>query len=277
MNDVNEPPTITGDETLSFPENATRSVATYRADDPERGMISWSLLGDDRGDFEISDTGVLTFANVPDFENPADLNGDNDYLVTIEAYDGRHTATLEVTVTVTNSTGAEEPTITTTSRPVLTYQENGTGTVYTFRATDPQRGTIRWSLDGDDAGDFLISESGALTFRNPPDFESPTDEDGGNVYEITVVATDEQGLTDSFDVTIIVTNYHENLEPAITTGPSSGLTYHQLNYQENRTSTVYTYSARNYGSGSPKLVIVGDRCRRLYHHRRQQKQGCTDV
>ena len=257
VNDVNEPPTITGDETLSFPENATRSVATYRADDPERGMISWSLSGDDRGDFEISDTGVLTFANVPDFENPADLNGDNDYLVTIEAYDGRHTATLEVTVTVTNSTGAEEPTITTTSRPVLTYQENGTGTVYTFRATDPQRGTIRWSLDGDDAGDFLISESGALTFRNPPDFESPTDEDGGNVYEITVVATDEQGLTDSFDVTIIVTNYHENLEPAITTGPSSGLTYHQLNYQENRTSTVYTYSARNYGSGSLSWSLSG--------------------
>ena len=257
VNDVNEPPTITGDETLSFPENATRSVATYRADDPERGMISWSLSGDDRGDFEISDTGVLTFANVPDFENPADLNGDNDYLVTIEAYDGRHTATLEVTVTVTNSTGAEEPTITTTSRPVLTYQENGTGTVYTFRATDPQRGTIRWSLDGDDAGDFLISESGALTFRNPPDFESPTDEDRGNVYEITVVATDEQGLTDSFDVTIIVTNYHENLEPAITTGPSSGLTYHQLNYQENRTSTVYTYSARNYGSGSLSWSLSG--------------------
>ena len=257
VNDVNEPPTITGDETLSFPENATRSVTTYRADDPERGMISWSLSGDDRGDFEISDTGVLTFANVPDFENPADLNGDNDYLVTIEAYDGRHTATLEVTVTVTNSTGAEEPTITTTSRPVLTYQENGTGTVYTFRATDPQRGTIRWSLDGDDAGDFLISESGALTFRNPPDFESPTDEDGGNVYEITVVATDEQGLTDSFDVTIIVTNYHENLEPAITTGPSSGLTYHQLNYQENRTSTVYTYSARNYGSGSLSWSLSG--------------------
>ena len=257
VNDVNEPPTITGDETLSFPENATRSVATYRADDPERGMISWSLSGDDRGDFEISDTGVLTFANVPDFENPADLNGDNDYLVTIEAYDGRHTATLEVAVTVTNSTGAEEPTITTTSRPVLTYQENGTGTVYTFRATDPQRGTIRWSLDGDDAGDFLISESGALTFRNPPDFESPTDEDRGNVYEITVVATDEQGLTDSFDVTIIVTNYHENLEPAITTGPSSGLTYHQLNYQENRTSTVYTYSARNYGSGSLSWSLSG--------------------
>ena len=258
VNDVNEAPTITGDETLSFPENSTRSVATYRATDPERGTITWLLDGDDGGDFNISDTGVLNFANVPDFENPADLNGDNDYQVTVQARDdGFRTASLEVVITVTNSTGAEEPTITTTSRPVLTYRENGTGTAYTFRATDPQRGTIRWSLDGDDAGDFLISESGALTFRNPPDFESPADQDGDNVYEITVVATDEQDLTDSFDVTIIVSNHHENLEPAITTGPSSGLTHHQLNYQENRTATVYTYRATNYGSGSISWSVSG--------------------
>ena len=261
VNDVNEPPTITGHETLAFPENATRSVATYRADDPERGMISWSLSGDDRGDFEISDTGVLTFVNVPDFENPADSNRDNDYLVTVQAYDGRETATLDVIVTVTNSTGAEEPTITTTSRPVLTFQENGTGTVYTYSARDPQGGVFTWSVTGTDAGDFTItsdsSSRGVLTFSSPPDFENPTDLNLDNVYEITVVVTDEQGLTDSFNVTITVTNHHENLEPEITTRPSSGLTYQQLNYQENRTATVYTYGARNYGSGSISWSLSG--------------------
>ena len=258
VNDVNEPPTITGEETLSFPENSTRPVETYRASDPERDTITWSVSGLDGGDFHISETGVLTFASAPDFENPDDADGDNDYEVTVQARDdGFNTASLEVVVTVTNSTGTEEPTITTTSRPVLTYQENGTGTVYTYRATDPQGGTITWSVTGTDANDFLISESGALTFRTPPDFENPADSDRDNVYEIRVVATDDQGLTDSFDVTIIVTNHHESLEPAITTGPSSGLTYQQLNYQENRTATVYTYSARNYGAGSLSWSLSG--------------------
>ena len=44
VNDVNEPPTITGDDTPpDFPENSTRSVATYRATDPERATIIWTL------------------------------------------------------------------------------------------------------------------------------------------------------------------------------------------------------------------------------------------
>ena len=72
-----------------------------------------------------------------------------------------------------------------------------------------------------------------------------------------MVVTDEQGLTDSFDFTVTVTNHHENREPAITTNPSSGLTYQKLNYQENRTSTVHTYRARNYGSGPIIWSLLG--------------------
>ena len=258
VNNVDERPTITGDATPPpFPENSVRSVATYRAADPERSPITWSLSGDDRDDFNISQTGVLTFANIPDFENPADADEDNEYVLTVEARDdGFHFDRLDVTVAVTNSTGKEEPTITTTRDP-SPYRENGTGAVHTFRARDPQGRPVNWRVTGTDDHVFEISPSGVLSFVSPPDFENPTDSNGDNVYEITVVVTDEQALTDSFDVTIIVTNYHENLEPAITTGPSSGLTYHQLNYQENRTSTVYTYSARNYGSGSLSWSLSG--------------------
>ena len=263
VNDVNEAPTITGDDTPpDFPENSVRSVATYRATDPERGTITWSVSGSDDDDFEISNTGVLTFASIPDFENPTDANQDNEYLVTVEARDdGFNTDRLSVTVIVINSTGAEEPTITTTSRPVLSYQESGTGTVYTYSARDPQGRLVTWSLSGDDANDFSITRDsrgrGVLTFASPPDFEMPADSNQDNVYEITVVVTDDQGLTDSFDVTIAVTNHHESLEPAITTRASSGVTYHKLSYQENRTSTVYTYSARNYGTGSLSWSVSG--------------------
>ena len=250
VENVDELPTITGDQSPSFPENSLRPVATYRATDPEQDIVTWSVSGTDRDDFEISDAGVLTFVNIPDFENPTDSDEDNEYLVTVEARDeGFNTGTLDVTVTVTNSAGAEEPTITTTSAPA-SYRENGTGVVHTFRARDPQGRPVSWTVTGTDSHAFEISSGGVLTFRNPPDFERPADDNGDNVYELTVVVTDDQGLTDSFDFTVTVTNHHENQEPAITTRPGSGLTYQKLNYQENRTSTVHTYSARNYGSGS---------------------------
>ena len=168
---------------------------------------------------------------------PDDADQDNEYLVTVEARDDAFNyARLDVTVDVTNSTGAEEPTITTTSNP-SPYRENGTGTVYTFRARDPQGRAVSWSVTGTDSHAFDISSSGVLTFRSSPDFENPTDSGRDNMYEITVVVTDDQSLTDSVDVTVTVTNHNEGVEPTISTRrPSS-------TYRENGTSTVYTFRA----------------------------------
>ena len=253
VTDVNEPPTLTGTESLSYAENKVSPVATYRASDPERGTITWSLAGDDQGDFNISDGGVLTFAEIPDFEIPDDADRDNEYLVTVVAEDDdTNRATLDVTIAVTNSTGAEEPTITTTSNP-SPYRENGTGTVYTFRAQDPQGRAVSWSLDGDDANDFNITtDGGVLAFRSPPDFENPTDSDGDNRYEITVVVTDDQSLTDSVDVVVTVTNHNEGVEPTISTRrpPST--------YRENRTSTVYTFRASDPQRQNMIWALEGD-------------------
>ena len=237
VHDVNEPPTITGDVTLSFPEHVVRPVATYRATDPERDTITWSVSGPDGDDFEISDTGVLTFVDVPDFENPADVNQDNDYIIKVEARDDiSNTAILDVTVTVTNSTGIEEPTITTTRDP-SPYRENGTGTVYAFRARDPQGGLLTWIVTGTDSHAFEISPSGVLTFASPPDYENPTDSNRDNNYEIRVVVTDDQGFTDGAGVTVMVTNDAEGVEPTISTRrpPSK--------YRENDTATIYTFRA----------------------------------
>ena len=241
VTDVNEPPEFNSSSlsktSFSYAENRTSALYTYRADDPEQGAITWSLSGDDSGDFAISESGVLTFAEIPDFEMPDDANQDNEYLVTVEARDdGFNRATLDVTVTVTNSTGAEEPTITTTSDPSA-YREHGTGTVYTFRARDPQGRPVSWSVTGTDSHAFQISSSGVLTFGSPPDFESPSDADRDNRYEITVVVTDDQGLTDSVEVTVTVTNHNEGVEPTISTRrpPST--------YRENGASAVYTFRA----------------------------------
>ena len=256
VTDVNEPPEFNssslGKTSFSYAENGTAALYTYRVTDPERSTITWSLSGTDHGDFDISQTGVLTFAEIPDFEMPDDANEDNEYLVTVQARDdGFNTARLDVTVTVTNSTGAEEPTITTTSNPSA-YQENGTRAVYTFRARDPQGRAVSWSLAGTDSHAFEISSGGVLTFRNPPDFESPTDFDRDNVYEITVVVTDDQSLVDRVDVSVTVTNHNEGVEPTITTrSPPS-------TYQENRTATVYTFSASDPQRRAITWTLEGD-------------------
>ena len=120
----------------------------------------------------------------------------------------------DVTVTVTNDAEGVEPTIS-TRQPPSTYRENGTSAVYTFRASDPQRGPITWTLDGTDRGDFNItpdSGRGLLAFSTPPDFEIPRDSDSQNDYELTVIATDEDGHMDKLSFTITVTDVNEGPE-----------------------------------------------------------------
>ena len=255
-NDENQPPVVTGDRSLTFAENtATTTVLhNYDARDPEGSttMFTWSLGGTDSGDFEISDRGELTFKNVPDFEMAADADGDNGYLATVEARDEDFkTGTLDVTVTVTNGPGPEEPTITTTGNP-SPYRENGTGTVYTFRARDPQGQPLAWSVEGADADDFNITtDGGVLTFASPPDFENPTDADRNNVYEIRVVVTDEQGLVDRADVTVTVANDPEGVEPTISTRSPPAT------YGENGSATVYTFRATDPQGGSITWSLGG--------------------
>ena len=103
VTDANEPPVISGNTSVYYSEARTDAVATYTADDPENGQITWSLAGDDNGDFAISSTGVLTFSTQPDRENPADADTNNVYLITVQASDGPNTVSLDVAVTVTDA------------------------------------------------------------------------------------------------------------------------------------------------------------------------------
>ena len=79
----------------------------------------------------------------------------------------------------------------------------------TYTGTDPEGVTVTWSLSGDDAEDFEISEDGMLTFKVSPNFEAPADMDTDNVYMVTVEASD--GTTDNVmqAVTVTVTNVDE--------------------------------------------------------------------
>ena len=118
----NESPTIdSGLDSVDYAEGRTDLVGRYRASDPGGGTITWSLHGDDLGDFDISDSGILTFEDTPDYEDPQDDNEDNEYLVTVRASDSSGgTADRHVTVTVENVDEPGTVTLSTTTPTVGT-------------------------------------------------------------------------------------------------------------------------------------------------------------
>ena len=65
-------------------------------------------------------------------------------------------------------------------------------------------GTVTWTLEGADAGDFTISSSTGVVSMVARNFESPVDADTDNAYEVIVKATDtgSNSATTSFTVTV---------------------------------------------------------------------------
>lgn len=103
----NTAPTITsngGGATASinaFEDN--QSVTTVTANDPDVGnVLTYSLVGGvDQADFQINPTtGALTFVNPPSVISPADSDGNNVYLVTVQVSDGVAVDTQALTITV---------------------------------------------------------------------------------------------------------------------------------------------------------------------------------
>ena len=239
VTNVNEAPIVTGPAAVDYAENSTSNVATYTATDPESDdPITWTVDGTDAPRFTISSAGALTFKAPPNFELPRDANQDNIYEITVGASDGNLTAEVDVSVTVTNVN--EAPTIAGLTN--IDYAENSTSSVATYTATDPESDDpITWTVDGTDAPRFAISSAGALTFKASPDFELPRDANQDNTYEITITASDGN-LTAEVDVTVTVTNVNE--APTI-----AGLT--NIDYAENSTSSVATYTATDPESDDP--------------------------
>ena len=101
VTNVDELGTVSGEATFSYAENGTDAVGTYTADGPDAASATWSLSGDDAEDFTITG-GVLAFSSPPDYENPADADGDNVYMVTVQANAGGEMGEVPITVTVTD-------------------------------------------------------------------------------------------------------------------------------------------------------------------------------
>src|SRR5690606_28855857 len=85
-------------------------------------------------------------------------------------------------------------------------------------ATDPDSAqTLQYAITGGADGDkFTINpNTGVLRFKTAPDFETPHDSNGDNVYRVQVRVEDGQGGSDSRVISVTVRDVNE--PPVITT------------------------------------------------------------
>ena len=240
VTDINEPPTIVGDDTLSYAENTatTRVLHRYTFTDPERDSATWTVEGGDGAAFTIDTSGNLRFSTQPDYETQ------DEYSITIIATDDgepSESGAFPVTVEVINVD--DPPAI--SGDDALTFAENTetTTTLQTYRASDPEGVTtsFTWSLAGTDSVDFEISTSGELTFKNIPDFDRPADSGGNNEFNVKVRAFDGS-KTGTLDVTITVTNLNE--APSTPTGMAA------ITVPENTSGNLARYSSTDPDMGA---------------------------
>ena len=116
------------------------------------------------------------------------------------------------------------------------YMENGTDAVDTYTASGPGATSAMWTLDGDDADDFMVEGSGAsvmLKFSSPPDYENAEDSGTDSTYLVTLKATAGTNM-DTHDVIVRVTNVEELGTLSGDPNPS---------YEEGGVGAVGTYTA----------------------------------
>ncbi|AWF82661.1 hypothetical protein BTJ40_18620 [Microbulbifer sp. A4B17] len=204
---TNSAPEFVSASEVTTEENSTGTLLTLSASDANGDSISYNTIGgEDQSRFLIDNGNQLRFGFAPDFENPADADGDNIYQVTIEASDGNGGQTSqEIVVTVTNvNDGAPEF----SSATEVTVEEDVSGVFYTATAQDPDGDEVTFSLsdDADTALFSIDSASGELSFNTAPDFESPADSDEDNYYQLSISAADSEGVANQLSLQVAVVN-----------------------------------------------------------------------
>ena len=217
VTDVNEPPMIamTGASEISIAEHpegnmddyillADDQTNRYTETDQQLHAVNWSLEGEDAGDFDIEGVvGVgeanqrkLDFKVAPDYEMPADDNGDNVYKVTLVATDGNMTGKRDISITVTNEDELGKVT--------LSPEQPHLGGPVMADLKDPDGGVTitswRWYWADDAATDDFSTITDAATGGRIDDATTssytPVNANDGKFLQVVVIYTDEFGTPD---------------------------------------------------------------------------------
>ena len=185
-------------------------------------VLTYSLSGTNEASFDINRATGQLITKALDFED-ASNPGNNEFVVTVTATDPFGVMDMSV-VTITVTDVNEAPSV--SGAASIDHAENGTVLDIDAEAGDVQAAIyiatdidasddaadLKWTLSGADASKFSITDTGAtrtLAFKANPNYESPGDSGGNNVYEVTLVVTDSKGNSDEQEVTVKVTNMEE--------------------------------------------------------------------
>ena len=201
VTDMNEAPAFDADMAERMVEENT--AAGEALGDPIAAMdvdaddtLTYTLGGDDAESFAIDGaTGQLMTMAALDYETK------NSYTVMVTATDsGEESDSITVTISVTDVN--EAPVV--MGDAEVSYEENGMDAVGTY-TVEPAEATL--SLGGDDASAFTLTD-GVLSFNEAPDYETPGDADGDNVYMVTITGTMDEQMGEQA-IAITVTNMDE--------------------------------------------------------------------
>ncbi len=241
VTDVNEAPIFGTVTEYTLEENTSESI-DLSASDADANELTYNITGGSDQDLFQLNGANLSFINLPDFETPLDVEGDNVYELTIRVSDGTNEVSADFTVTVTDVN--ESPVFDVTEFSI----EENSADPFSVVATDPDANAelIYTITGGIDQDVFSISGS-EVSFVNTPDFESPGDADGDNVYLFSVRVSDGTNVVDA-DFTITVTDQNE--------APVFG-TVTEYTVEENSLETI-TFSASDSDAGTSLIyTIVG--------------------
>ena len=257
--DVGKPAAAADDDsTATFP------VGGYAENPAVRDRIdglTYTLSGTDAGYFHtVPATGqILTKVKL-------DYEAKKEYKVTVTATDttpesegGPLSASIDITIRVTDLDEQNVPkALLISGGDSHTVEENSTDAVgeYTVAAGGGASANPNWTLEGADAGNFMLEGTGnsrMLKFSSPPDFDTPMGgaNDDANTYMVTIKVTDpsDSNVTDDHIVRVTVTDVDE-------LGALSGDA--SISYAEDRTDAVGTYTISGANEAMATWTREGD-------------------
>ncbi len=202
----NSTPVFAEDSTTrSIPENTPTGISIGEAvtakDADSDDTLTYTLSGTDAASFDIdSTTGQLKTKAALDYEIK------NAYSVVITVSDGAFTATIKVTIIITDVDENHAPAFAgnRTTRSVKENTDAGVNIGSPVSATDDDEDTLTYTLGGTDATAFsIVSTTGQLKTSAPLDFETK------NAYTVTITVSDGS-RTDSITVAITIIDVDES-------------------------------------------------------------------
>ncbi len=206
INDINEAPIITG-TTYTLPENSSHGtfLGNITASDVDAGdTLTYTITaGNPSSAFDIDiSSGEITVDN----ENALDYETTETFNLTVEVEDsGGETDTATVTV---NLEDVNEPP--TANNASFSINENSSDTTFvgTISATDPEDGTLTYTITGGNTGSaFAVgTNSGTITVNNSGqlDFEITP------VFTVTLNVADDEANTVPVTATINLLDQNES-------------------------------------------------------------------